>query len=180
MQYDIPTYLPLTSNTPFILDYVQVFQAHESYKYMIQPLALTPPLRSVQELANWYNRTTQSWALSYTIAGLDGAESVFTTDSVSTLQDRISTIMGSPYVGLPVGLLPPRLHYLMFYRKDVFAAKTVSGVPLSWDHLLDALRLVNGKTRCAFNTTLNTSDVCTVLQHPSKCIRRITNISILY
>ena len=80
--------------------------------------------------------------------GLDGAESLYTANSISALQSRISYIIGSAYDGdngQPKGLLPPSLFSLLFYRKDVFLSGNVTSAPQSWDQLLIALEQVNGR-----------------------------------
>ena len=80
--------------------------------------------------------------------GLDGAESLYTANSISALQSRISYIIGSAYDsdnGQPKGLLPPSLFSLLFYRKDVFLSGNVASAPQSWDQLLLALEQVNGR-----------------------------------
>ena len=150
-QYDIPSYFPLTSFTPFVLDYSKKFERSSFNKYVIQPRSLMPPLRSKQDVATWYTETRISWAQNYTIILLDGAELLFSSVSTGALQSRITDILGYPIDGTPQGLLPPRLNYMMFYRKDVFKRKNVTVVPQSWDDLLVVLNLLNGKTATMSN-----------------------------
>ena len=144
-QYDIPAYFPLTRYMPFVIDHAKQFEQNSFDKYKIYPLSLTPPLRNKQEVAAWYNKTYQSWALSYTIAFLDGAELLFSSGSTGSLQVRMTDILGHPISGIPQGQLEPRLNLLMFYRKDVFADNNISVVPQSWDDLLIVLKLLNGE-----------------------------------